>query len=217
MAISGNDVKTLREKTGAGMMDCKKALTDCNGDFEKAVDYLRMKGLAAAEKKQNRIAAEGIIGSYVHNGKIGVLVEINCETDFVARNEDFQSFVKDIAIHVAAANPKFLRADEMDEAFKIREANIYAAQLKEQGKPENMIQKIVEGKIKKLSQDVCLYEQNFVKNPEITIATLVNEMTLKLGEKIDIRRFIKFDLGEGIEKKQSDLAEEIAKMTQKSS
>lgn len=217
MSISTEDVKALREKTGAGMMDCKKALSETNGDFEKAIDYLRKKGLAAVEKKQGRVAAEGIIGSYVHNGKIGVLVEVNCETDFVARNEDFQNFVKDVALHIAAADPKFLREDEMDESFKEREASIYAAQLKEQGKPENMIAKIVEGKLKKLSSEVCLLDQAFVKDPDKNIKTLLNEITLKLGEKIDIRRFVKFQLGEGIEKKQQDdLAQEVAKMTQKS-
>lgn len=217
MSFTAENVRILREKTGAGMMDCKKALTESNGDFEKAIDFLRMKGLAAAEKKQGRVAAEGTIGSYIHNGKIGVLVEVNCETDFVARSDDFQNFVKDIAIHIAAADPKFLKSDEMDESFKQREAQIYAAQLIEQGKPEKMIPNIVEGKLKKLSQEVCLYDQLFVKDTDKTIKMLVNELTLKLGEKIEIRRFVKFLLGEGIEKKKDDLAQEVAKLTQKSS
>ena len=147
MGISASDVKNLREQTGAGMMDCKKALNETKGDFEKAVDFLRKKGLAAAQKKQGRVAAEGQIGSYIHGGKIGVLVEVNCETDFVAKNEDFQQFVRDVAMHIAAADPKFITSDEMDEGFKNREAEIYAAQLKEQGKPENMIDKIVQGKL----------------------------------------------------------------------
>lgn len=213
MSITPTAVKDLREKTGAGMMDCKKALEETKGDLEKAIDYLRKKGLAAAEKKSSRIAAEGIVGTYVHNGKIGVMVEVNCETDFVAKNSDFQTFVKDVAMQIAAADPKFLSSDDIDEGFKNRESEIYAAQLKEQGKPEKMIPNIVKGKIDKLAQDVCLYEQKFVKNPDLTIRDLVNELTLKLGEKISIRRFIKYNLGEGIEKKQDNLAEEVAKMT----
>ena len=215
MSFSASDVKNLREKTGAGMMDCKKALTETNGDIEKAVDFLRKKGLAAAAKKAGRVAAEGLVHSYIHNGKIGVLVEVNCETDFVSKNEDFKTFVADVAMHIAAADPKFIKSDEMDEGFKNKEAEIYAAQLKDQGKPENMIPKIVEGKINKLAQEVCLLEQKFVKNPDLTIKDLVNELTLKLGEKIDIRRFIKFNLGEGIEKKEDNLAEEVAKLSGK--
>ena len=216
MAVSASDVKSLREKTGAGMMKCKEALAECNGDIEKAVDYLRTKGLAAAEKKQSRIAAEGTIHSYIHGGKIGVMVEINCETDFVAKNEDFQNFAHDVAMHIAAASPTFISADDIDEEFKNREAEIYTAQLKEQGKPETMIPKIVEGKIRKLATDVCLYEQKFVKNPDVTIKDLVNDLTLKLGEKIAVRRFLKYTLGEGIEKKEDNLADEVAKMTGKS-
>ena len=215
MSINPKDVKALREKTGAGMMDCKKALNECGNDMEKAVDYLRTKGLAAAQKKQSRVAAEGYIDSYIHNGKMGVLVEVNCETDFVAKNETFRGFIKDVAMHIAAADPKFISKDDIDEGYKNKEAEIYAAQLKEQGKPENMIPKIVQGKIAKLSQEVCLLEQKFVKNPDLTINGLVNELTLKLGEKISIRRFIKYNLGEGIEKRQDNLADEVAKMTNK--
>jgi len=214
MAISASDVKNLREKTGAGMMDCKKALNECGGDFEKAVDFLRKKGLAAAQKKQTRVAAEGMVGSYIHNGKIGVMVEVNCETDFVAKNADFQGFVKDVSMHIAAADPKFLRADDMDEGFRNREAEVYAGQLKEQGKPDNMIPKIVEGKMRKLAEEVCLYNQKFVKDPDKTIDDLVNDLTLKLGEKIQVRRFMKWNLGEGIEKREDNLADEVAKMTQ---
>jgi elongation factor Ts len=212
MAISPSDVRTLREKTGAGMMDCKKALEESNGDFEKAVEYLRKKGLAAAVKKMSRVAAEGLIGTYSHNGKIGVIVEVNCETDFVAKNDDFQNFVKDVAIHIAAANPQFLRATDMDQAFIEKEKEIYTVQLKEQGKPDAAIPKILEGKLKKLSQEVCLYEQAFVKDPDKTITGLLNELTLKLGEKIEIRRYSRFMVGEGIEKKQDNLAEEVAKL-----
>ena len=163
MAFSAADVKNLREKTGAGMMDCKKALNECDGDFEKAVDFLRTKGLAQAAKKQSRVAAEGLIGSYVHSGKIGVMVEVNCETDFVAKNETFKEFVKDMAMHIAAADPKFVNKEEMDQNFIERERKIYAEQLKEEGKPENMIPKIVEGKLKKLETEVCLLGQSFIK------------------------------------------------------
>jgi len=213
MSFSANDVKDLREKTGAGMMECKKALTETNGNFEQAIDHLRKKGLAAAQKKQGRIAAEGAVGSYIHNGKIGVMVELNCETDFVAKNEDFQTLLKDVAMHIAAADPKFLKSDEMDETFKAKEAEIYAAQLKQEGKPEAMIPKIVQGKLAKLSKEVCLYDQPFVKNPDVSIGDLVNELTLKIGEKIAIRRFVRFNLGEGIEKRVENFAEEVAKMT----
>ena len=156
MEISSVDVKNLREKTGAGMMDCKKALIETKGDFESAVDFLRRKGLADVAKKQTRIASEGTIGSYVHNGKIGVMVEVNCETDFVARNEEFQRFVKDVSMHIAASDTRFVRAEEMDAEFVAREKSIYEAQLRDQKKPENMIVKIVEGKIKKLASEICL-------------------------------------------------------------
>jgi elongation factor Ts len=213
MTINPSHVKELREKTGAGMMDCKKALSETNGDFEKAVDYLRKKGLAAAAKKQSRIAAEGLVGSYIHGGRIGVLVEVNCETDFVAKNLGFQELVKDIAMHIAASDTRFVRAEEMDQNFVQREKSIYADQLREQGKPEAMINKIVEGKVAKLASEVCLYEQKWVKNPDLTIGDLINESTLKIGEKISVRRFSKYTLGEGIEKKQENFAEEIAKMT----
>lgn len=212
-AITAKLVSELREKTGAGMMDCKKALTEVNGDLEKAIDYLRQKGLAAAQKKQSRVAAEGAIGSYIHGGRIGVMVEVNCETDFVAKSEDFQTFVKDVAMHVAAADPKFVRSSEMDQTFVDREIAIYTAQLKEEGKPEAMISKIVDGKVKKLSTEVCLLDQKFIKNPDISVQDLINQLTIKVGEKIDIRRFVKFNLGEGIEKKVDDFAAEVASMT----
>ncbi|MEI8348191.1 MAG: translation elongation factor Ts [Pseudomonadota bacterium] len=214
MAISPNSVKELREKTGAGMMDCKRALEECSGDFEKAIDYLRKKGLAATAKRAGRIAAEGVIGSYIHtNGKIGVLVEVNCETDFVAKGENFQTFAKDVAMHVAATNPLFLKSDEMDENYKKREAEIYTAQLKEQGKPEKMIPGIVQGKLNKLAEEVCLLQQKFVKNPDVTINDLLSDLALKTGEKVEIRRFTRYNLGEGLEKKSSNIADEVAKMT----
>lgn len=303
MGFTAKDVKELREKTGAGMMDCKKALTENNGDLEAAIDYLRQKGLAAAAKKATRVAAEGMISAAVEGG-VGVLVEINCETDFVAKNDDFTSFVgrvgnmlvsspasdvealkaekldnkslqetiqeltlkigekidvrrfvkrtldsegkvgsyvhggkigvlvevttdsadntkkpefvelvNDLCLHVAAADPKFLSANEIDEDYKAREAKVYEAQLKEQGKPDNMIENIVKGKLNKLASEICLLEQKFVKNPDISISKLIQEVSTKIGGKISVKGFDKINLGEGIEKKEDNLAEEVAKMT----
>jgi len=293
MSIGANDIKDLREKTGAGMMDCKKALNECGGDMEKAIDYLRAKGLAAAQKKQTRVAAEGAIINLVE-GSTGILVEINCETDFVAKGDDFRSFansvagqvlkkdysdvdalkdatsgganeltlkcgekidvrrfvkvkakgivgsynhngkigvlvdvsttgnaksadfqelVKDVSMHVAAAAPRFLKGDDIDDAFKKREADIYTTQLKEEGKPDNMIGKIVEGKLKKLASDVCLLEQKFVKNPDISVEKHVKEVAAKIGGDIKVNAFYVLNLGDGIEKRKDNLAEEVAKMT----
>ena len=304
MAYTAADVKNLRETTGAGMMDCKKAL-DETGDFQKAVDYLRAKGLAAAAKKQSRIAAEGMIAAVV-KGKIASLVEVNCETDFVAKNDEFQKFantaanvavdanlstveqlldaktangltvkdniseltikigekidvrrvevlkldgngligsyvhsgkigvlcrvetdkditsndsfkelVKDLCMQIAAANPQFLNGNEIDETFKAKEAEIYAAQLKEQGKPEAMIPNIVKGKLAKLASEVCLYEQSFVKDPDTTIAKLIEGVAKATGASVKVTKFLKLNLGEGIQKKEENFAEEIAKMTGK--
>jgi len=211
--ISATAVRELREKTGAGMMDCKKALQENNGDMEKAVDFLRTKGLAAAAKKSGRIASEGAVGSYIHmGGKIGVLAEINCETDFVARGDEFQNFVKDITMHIAAANPRWLKPEEIPLAELNREKEIFIAQMRESGKPENVIEKIVEGKIRKFAEENCLLNQPFVKNPDQTIEELRTAMVAKIGENIQIRRFVRFELGEGIEKKEENFAEEIAKM-----
>lgn len=304
MAYTAADVKNLRETTGAGMMDCKKAL-DETGDFQKAVDYLRAKGLAAAAKKQSRVAAEGAIAAVV-KGKLAALVEVNCETDFVAKNDEFQKFattaanvavdanlasvdqllaaktangltlkdniseltikigekidlrrvealkldgqgligsyvhsgkigvlvrieadkdvssndavkelVKDICMQVAAADPKFLNSSEIDESYKAKEAEIYAAQLKEQGKAEAMIPNIVKGKLNKLASEVCLYEQSFVKDPDTTIGKLIESVSKTAGANLKVTKFIKLNLGEGIEKKSENFAEEIAKMTGK--
>jgi elongation factor Ts len=303
MSFTAKDVKELREKTGAGMMDCKKALSENNGDIEAAVDFLRQKGLAAAAKKATRIAAEGLIGAVVE-GNVGAVVEINCETDFVAKNDDFKSFVStisnhlvsssattvdelkaetmngstiqetiqnltlkigekidirrfekrtlssegkigsyvhggkigvlvevetenadaskndatlelvnDLCLHVAASDPKFLVASEIDEDYKAREAKVYEAQLKEQGKPENMIPNIIKGKLNKLASEICLMEQKFVKNPDLSISQLVKEVEGKVGSSISIKGFSKMNLGEGIEKKEDNLADEVAKMT----
>jgi elongation factor Ts len=305
MSFTAKDVKELREKTGAGMMDCKKALTENDGNIESAIDFLRAKGLAAAAKKATRVAAEGLVGAIVE-GNSGVVVEINCETDFVAKNEDFKKFVatisnhlvsssatdvaalkeekienqtiselvqeltlkigekidirrfskrsidgagkvgsyvhggkigvlvevasdkedaiktdafnnliNDLCLHTAAADPKFLSADQIDEDFKKREAEVYEAQLKEQGKPENMIPNIIKGKLNKLASEVCLLEQKFVKNPDLTIAKLIQETGKELGATLTLKGFDKIVLGEGIEKKEDNLAEEVAKLTQK--
>lgn len=304
MSFTAKDVKELREKTGAGMMDCKKALTENNGDIEAAVDFLRQKGLAAAAKKATRIAAEGLIGAFVE-GNVGAIVEVNCETDFVAKNEDFKGFVSqvantvvsstakdidalksikmgtnsvqetiqeltlkigekidvrrfekrslsgegkigsyvhggkigvlvevttdnadavksddfndlvnDLCLHVAASDPKFLTADQIDEDYKQREAKVYRAQLIEQGKPENMIDNIIKGKLNKLASEVCLMDQKFVKNPDVTVKALISDFEKKVGGKIQVHGFSKMNLGEGIEKKVDNLAEEVAKMTQ---
>ena len=303
MAFTAKDVKELREKTGAGMMDCKKALTENNGDLEAAIDYLRQKGLAAAAKKATRVAAEGLIGGVVE-GAVGALVEVNCETDFVAKNDDFKGFVNklanhlvtstassvealkaenfgertldetiqeltlkigekidvrrfvkktmstegkvgsyihggkigvlvevtadtaetakkpefqelvnDICLHVAASDPRFLTADQIDEDYKEREAKVYRAQLLEQGKPENMIDNIIKGKLNKLASEICLMDQKFVKDPDLSVAKLVKEVEAKTGGKIAIASFEKINLGEGIEKKDDNLADEVAKLT----
>ncbi|MBE6038621.1 MAG: translation elongation factor Ts [Anaerofustis stercorihominis] len=205
-------VKELREKTGAGMLDCKKALTETNGDLEKAIVYLREKGLASAAKKSGRIAAEGAVGSYIHmGGKIGVLVEVNCETDFVAKNDAFQAFVKDVAMHIAAAAPTYLSPEEIPAEVIASEREILTQQAINEGKPANIAEKMVEGRIKKMYKEVCLLEQPFVKNPDVTISEYLKETIATIGENIVIRRFVRFQMGEGLEKKQENFAEEIAK------
>ena len=201
MEVSASMVKDLREKTGAGMMDCKKALSETGGDFQKAVDYLRQKGLATAAKRAGRIASEGRIGSYIHaGGKIGVMVEVNCETDFVAKTDDFQIFAKDIAMHIAASNPSYVRREDVSPEVLEREKEIYRAQARDAKKPEKIIDKIVEGKLEKFYGEICLLEQPFVKDPDITIQDLLNGFIGKVGEKVEIRRFTRFQVGEGIAK-----------------
>jgi elongation factor Ts len=196
MAISADMVKELREKTGAGMMDCKRALSETEGDIEKAIDYLRQKGLSDAAKRTGRTASEGVIGSYIHpGGKIGVLVEVNCESDFVARTEEFQLLVKDLAMHVAASNPLYLRREDVPEEAIAREKNIYEVQAKEGGKPEKIVGRIVQGKLEKFFQDVCLLEQPFVKDPDLSVNQRVSSAIAKLGENIVVRRFQRFQLG----------------------
>ncbi len=194
-------VKDLREKTGAGMMDCKKALAEAKGDFEKAVDYLRQKGLATASRRAGKIASEGRIGAYVHaGGKIGVIVEVNCETDFVAKTEDFQNFAKEIAMHIAASNPLYVRREQVPPEVLEREKEIYRVQAREAGKPEKIIEKIVEGKLEKYYSEICLLEQPYIKDPNLTIQDLLNELISKVGEKVEIRRFSRFQVAEGLPK-----------------
>jgi elongation factor Ts len=210
MAIPASLVKELREKSGAGMMDCKAALEETGGDLEKAVDYLRQKGLADAGKKSGRSATEGLVHSYIHaGGKIGVLIEVNCETDFVARTPQFQEFVNDVALHVAASNPVCVRREDVPPGDLDRERGIYAAQAKETGKPENVIQKIVDGKISKFYKDNVLLEQAFVKDPDKDVQTLLKEKIAELGENISIRRFARFQVGEGLERETKNLADEV--------
>ena len=211
MSFTANDVMTLRQRTGAGMMDCKKALIETDGDMEKAVDYLREKGIAKAAKKAGRIAAEGIVDSYIHmGGKVGVLLEVNCETDFVARGDQFKELVHDIALQIAAANPSYVTVDEVPADVIEKEKEILRAQAIEEGKPEKIIEKMVEGRIKTFYDENCLVCQKFVKDPSKTIEQLVVEATATIGEKIAIRRFARFEMGEGLQKKSENLADAVA-------
>ena len=208
--ITAEMVKTLRERTGAGMMDCKKALTATEGNMDKAIDFLREKGLAAAAKKADRIATDGLVESYIHaGGRIGVLVEINCETDFVAKTDDFKTLVKDIAMHIAAANPLYVLREEVPAEILTHEREILKAQAINEGKPENIAEKMVEGRIEKYYKDHCLMDQIFVKDGESTITELIKSNIAKMGENITIRRFARFNLGEGLEKKETDSAAEV--------
>jgi translation elongation factor Ts len=205
-------VKELRAKSGAGMMDCKKALVETDGNIEEAMVLLREKGLAATNKKSGRIAAEGIVESYIHmGGKIGVLVEVNCETDFVAKNEGFKNFVKDVAMHIAASNPLYVTKEEVPAEEIEKEKEILRVQALNEGKPEKIIEKMVEGRISKFYKEICLLEQPFVKNPDMTIEDLVKEQIMTIGENVKIRRFARFQMGEGLEKKEENFAEEVAK------
>jgi elongation factor Ts len=211
MAITAEDVKSLRESTGAGMMDCKKALNETNGNLEEAVKWLRERGITKAAKRGGRVAAEGAVGSYIHmGGKIGVLVEVNCETDFVGKGEIFQQFVKDVCLQIASASPQWVRPEEVPADAVAAEKQVYAGQAKEEGKPEAMWDKIGEGRLKKWYSEVCLLNQKFVKDPDRTIEQLATEVSGRTGEKVEIRRFVRYQLGEGIEKQESNFAEEVA-------
>jgi elongation factor Ts len=210
--IAANFVKELREKTGAGMMDCKRALTETGGSLEKAIDYLRTKGLADAAKKATRIATEGMVHSYIHaGGKVGVLLEVNCETDFVARTDEFKNLCNDLALHICASQPKYVSKDEIDPLILKKEEEIYTEKAKLDGKPKNIIPKIVEGQLKKFADGVSLLTQPFVKNPDITVEGYISEKIAKIGENIKVRRFVRFQLGEGLEKKQENFLEEVKK------
>ncbi len=212
MTVTAQMVKELREKTSAGMMDCKNALVETGGDMDKAVELLRTKGLASAAKKADRTATEGVVGSYIHgNGSIGVLVEVNCETDFVARTDEFQALVRDIAMHIAASDPKFLSRDEVTSDDLEAEKRIYRQQALDEGKPEKIVDRIVEGKMDKYYSQTVLLEQPFVKDPDHTVEQMIVEKVAKIGENIQVRRFTRYVLGEGLEKKQEDFAEEVRK------
>jgi elongation factor Ts len=212
MEVTATLIKDLRERTGAGMSDCKKALTEVGGDMDKAIDYLRTKGLAKAAKKAGREATEGAVVSYIHGGgRIGVLVEINCETDFVARNEDFQTFTREVALQIAAMNPQFVRKDEVSQSVIDREREVLLAKARESGKPDQVVQKMVDGQISKWMKEICLLDQAWVKDPDKTIDQIQQELIAKIGENIKVRRFVRFELGEGLEKKKEDFAAEVAK------
>lgn len=205
MNVTPEHIKNLRERTGAGIMDCKKALLDSSGNVDSAIEYLRKKGLASAVKKADRATSDGSVISYIHaGGKIGVLVEINCETDFVARTDAFQALCKDVAMHIAAANPLFVKRDEVDAKFLEKEKNVYTAQAKETGKPDAIIAKIVEGKIDRYYSEICLLEQNYVKDPDKKVQDIISEKIAVLGENITVKRFARFQLGENLTQTSSE-------------
>ncbi len=211
MAVTAAQVKELRERTGSGMLDCKKMLEKTDGDIDKAIDALREKGLASASKKAGRLASEGIVESYIHSGRIGVLIEVNTETDFVAKNEEFQQFVKDLAMQVAASNPKYVSKEEVPESEIGKESEILKQQALNEGKPENIAEKMVQGRIAKYYKEVCLLEQPFIKDGDFTVKELLADKISKIGENIKIRRFVRFEVGEGLEKREENFAEEVAK------
>ena len=211
MAVTAKMVKELREQTGAGMMDCKKVLTETNGDIEKAIDLLREKGLASVAKKAGRIASEGLVDSYIHGGRIGVLIEVNSETDFVAKNEEFKSFVKDMAMQVAAVNPKYVSREEVPAEVIEHEREVLTEQARHENKPEKIIEKMVGGRLEKYYEEICLLDQRFIKDGDLKVQDVLNNLISKIGENIKIRRFVRFEVGEGLEKREEDFAEEVAK------
>jgi elongation factor Ts len=215
--VTAGAIKALREKTGAGMMDCKKAITEAEGNEERAIEILRERGLASAKKKEGRVAAEGVVGSYIHmGGKVGVLVEVNCETDFVARGEEFQQLVKDIAMHIAAAEPRYVSRDEVSTDETDKEREIARAQAKNDpknaNKPDQVIDKIVEGRLNKFYEEFVLLDQPFIKAPEKTVGELITEKVAKTGEKVSVRRFARYKMGEGLAKRDDDFGDEVAKL-----
>jgi elongation factor Ts len=218
MAVNMEMIKELRERTGAGVVDCKKVLAEMSGDMEKAVEELQKRGIAKAAKKAGRIAAEGLIGCYVHaGGRIAVLVEVNCETDFVARGEEFKQCCEDVAMQIAAMSPLYVNEAEIPAGDLKKQEEIFSSQVREEGKPENIVPKIVAGKIAKWKKEVCLVDEPFVKNDDIAIGDLVAQLSAKTGEKISIRRFARFEVGEGLAKRENDLAAEVAAMQKQSS
>lgn len=214
--VDASTVKELRERTGAGMMDCKRVLVETDGNIEKAIEVLREKGLAAAAKKAGRIASEGIVEAYIHGGgRIGVLIEVNSETDFVAKNADFRAFVRDMAMQVAATNPMYVSRDQVDQAVIEKEKEIFRQQAINEGKPEKIIDKMVEGRVEKYYKEICLLEQPFVKNPDVTVQVLLNTMIVKIGENLSIRRFTRYEMGEGLQKKEDNFVEEVMSQLKK--
>ena len=211
MAITAEQVKELRDRTGAGIMDCKKILTEAEGNMDKAIELLKQKGMAKAAKKAGRVAAEGLVEAYIHKGKYGALVEVNSETDFVANNDAFRQFVKDIAMHIAAAAPQYVKREDVPESIINAEKEAQKQKAIEEGKPEVIAEKIVEGRMEKFYSEICLLDQPFVKDPDKTVGTLLSELVAKIGENIVIRRFVRYERGEGIEKKEENFAEEVMK------
>ena len=214
--VDASTVKELRERTGAGMMDCKRVLVETDGNIEKAIEVLREKGLAAAAKKAGRIASEGIVEAYIHGGgRIGVLIEVNSETDFVAKNAEFRTFVRDMAMQVAATNPMYVSRDQVDQEVIEKEKEIFRQQAINEGKPEKIIDKMVEGRVEKYYKEICLLEQPFVKNPDVTVQVLLNTMISKIGENLSIRRFTRYEMGEGLQKKEDNFVEEVMNQLKK--
>ena len=211
MAVTAEQVKELRDMTGAGIMDCKKVLVEVDGDIKKAVETLRERGIAKAAKKAGRVASEGLVEAYIHNGKYGAMVEVNSETDFVSKNEEFKTFVRDVAMHIAATNPLYVSREEVPESVINAEKEVIKAQALNEGKPEAVVEKMVEGRINKYLAEICLLDQPFVKDPDKTIGQLLTEKIATIGENIVIRRFVRFERGEGIEKKEENFAEEVMK------
>lgn len=214
--VDASTVKELRERTGAGMMDCKRVLVETDGDIEKAIEVLREKGLAAAAKKAGRIASEGIVEAYIHGGgRIGVLIEVNSETDFVAKNADFRTFVRDMAMQVAATNPMYVSRDQVDPTVIEKEKEIFRQQAINEGKPEKIVDKMVEGRVEKYYKEICLLEQPFVKDPDMTVQVVLNSMIAKIGENLSIRRFTRYEMGEGLQKKEDNFVEEVMNQMKK--
>lgn len=209
--ITAQMVKELREKSGAGMMDCKKALESTGGDLDKAMDFLREKGIASVAKKSSRIASEGLVDSYIHGGRIGVIIEVNSETDFVAKNDDFKAFVRDMAMQVAAVSPKYVTRDEVPQELVEHEKSILREQALNEGKPEKIVEKMVEGRLEKFFEEIVLLDQKFIKDSDLKVQDVLNNLIAKIGENIKIRRFTRYEVGEGLEKRNEDFAEEVRK------